>query len=84
MLAHATAVSEDEIAMLAQHDTKVAFCPGTALKLAKGATQIGTYPEMMEAGITVGLGTDGVSASGNLDLKRSDVSGGGAVQGLSP
>ncbi|MGH2964414.1 MAG: amidohydrolase family protein [Solirubrobacterales bacterium] len=70
VLAHATAVAEDEIALLAQYDTKVAFCPGTALKLAKGATRVGKYPEMMDAEVTVGLGTDGVSASGNLDLKR--------------
>jgi 5-methylthioadenosine/S-adenosylhomocysteine deaminase len=70
VLAHATAVDDDEIAMLARHDTKVAFCPGTSLKLAKGATQVGKYPEMMDAGVTVGVGTDGVSASGNLDLKR--------------
>ena len=56
--------------MLARHGTKVAFCPGTSLKLAKGATAIGKYPEMMDAGVTVGLGTDGVSASGNLDLMR--------------
>ena len=48
----------------------MAFCPGTSLKLAKGATRIGKYPEMLRAGVTVGLGTDGVSASGNLDLKR--------------
>jgi cytosine/adenosine deaminase-related metal-dependent hydrolase len=70
VLAHATAVAEDEIALLAHHDTKVAFCPGTSLKLAKGATAVGKYPEMMEADVTVGLGTDGVSAPGSLDLKR--------------
>jgi cytosine/adenosine deaminase-related metal-dependent hydrolase len=70
VLAHATAVAEDEIGMLAQHDTKVAFCPGTSLKLGKGATRVGKYPEMMDADVAVGLGTDGVSASGNLDLKR--------------
>ena len=70
VLAHATALVDDEVAMLGRHDTKVAFCPGTSLKLAKGATRIGKYPEMMERRVTVGLGTDGVSASGNLDLKR--------------
>ena len=71
VLAHATAVSDEEVDHArATHDTKVAFCPGTSLKLAKGATAIGRYPEMMRAGVTVGLGTDGVSASGNLDLKR--------------
>jgi 5-methylthioadenosine/S-adenosylhomocysteine deaminase len=70
VLAHATAVTDEEIELIAARGTKVAFCPGTALKLAKGATRIGRYPEMLDAGVTVGVGTDGVSASGNLDLKR--------------
>ncbi len=70
VLAHAVAVTDAEIALLAEHGTKVAFCPGTSLKLAKGATVIGRYPEMLDAGVTVGLGTDGVSASGNLNLMR--------------
>lgn len=70
VLAHATAVTDDEIELLASRGTKVAFCPGTALKLAKGASKIGRYPEMLAAGVIVGLGTDGVSAAGNLDLKR--------------
>ncbi len=56
--------------LLRAHDTKIAFCPGTSLKLAKGATAFGRYPELLEAGVTVSLGTDGVSASGNLNLMR--------------
>jgi 5-methylthioadenosine/S-adenosylhomocysteine deaminase len=40
------------------------------LKLAKGATNIGKYPELLDAGVKVGLGTDGVSAAGNLNLHR--------------
>jgi 5-methylthioadenosine/S-adenosylhomocysteine deaminase len=70
VLAHVVATADDEIAMLAEHDTKVAFCPSTSLKLAKGATAIGKYPEMLVAGITVALGTDGVSAAGNMNLMR--------------
>jgi len=70
VLAHAVAVTDDEIEILARREAKVAFCPGTSLKLAKGATAIGRYPEMLEAGVTVGLGTDGVSAAGNLNLMR--------------
>ena len=70
VLAHAVAVTPEEVELLAEHHTKVAFCPSTSLKLAKGATAIGRYPEMMEAGVTVGLGTDGVSAAGNLNLHR--------------
>lgn len=70
VLAHAVATRDDEIPLLAAHDTKVAFCPSTSLKLAKGATAIGKYPEMLDAGVTVGVGTDGVSAAGSLNLMR--------------
>lgn len=70
VIAHGAAVADHEIALLAKAGTKVAFCPGTSLKLAKGAGCIGKYPELLDAGVTVGLGTDGVSASGNLNLWR--------------
>jgi 5-methylthioadenosine/S-adenosylhomocysteine deaminase len=70
VIAHAVATADAEIPLLAEHGTKVAFCPSTSLKLAKGATAIGKYPEMREANVTVGLGTDGVSAAGNLSLMR--------------
>jgi cytosine/adenosine deaminase-related metal-dependent hydrolase len=70
VIAHGVAVKDDEIPLLAAHGTKIAFCPSTSLKLAKGATAIGKYPEMREAGVTVGVGTDGVSASGNMNLMR--------------
>lgn len=70
VLAHAVATREEEIGFLARHGTSVAFCPSTALKLAKGATAIGRYPEMRDAGVTVGLGTDGVAAAGNMNLMR--------------
>ena len=70
VIAHAVATGDDEIPLLAEHGTKVAFCPSTSLKLAKGATAIGKYPEMREADVTVALGTDGVSAAGNLSLMR--------------
>lgn len=70
VLAHVVAIRDEEIADLAEAGTKVAFCPGTSFKLAKGATKIGKYPEMMAAGITVALGCDGPSAAGSLDMMR--------------
>ena len=70
VLAHAVATTDRELALLAEHDTKVAFCPATCLKLGKGATAIGKYPEMLELGVTVSLGTDGVAAAGTLNLLR--------------
>jgi 5-methylthioadenosine/S-adenosylhomocysteine deaminase len=70
VLAHATATRDDEIPLLAEHGTAVALCPGTSLKLGKGATAIGKYPEMRAAGVDVGLGTDGCSAAGSLNMMR--------------
>jgi cytosine/adenosine deaminase-related metal-dependent hydrolase len=70
VLAHAVAVNDHEVGLIADARTSVAFCPSTSLKIAKGATKIGKYPEMLEAGVKVGLGTDGVSAAGNMNLMR--------------
>jgi 5-methylthioadenosine/S-adenosylhomocysteine deaminase len=70
VLAHAVALKDDEVELLASSETKVAFCPGTALKVAKGATRIGKYPELLESGVIVALGCDGVSAAGSLDMMR--------------
>jgi len=70
VLAHVVALTEEEIGYLADSGTKVAFCPGTSLKVAKGATRIGKYPEMLKRGVTVALGCDGVSAAGSLDQMR--------------
>jgi cytosine/adenosine deaminase-related metal-dependent hydrolase len=70
VIAHCVAVKDEEIALLASHGVSVAFCPCSSFKLGKGATAIGRYPEMVDAGIAVGLGTDGVSAAGTMNLMR--------------
>jgi len=70
VIAHCVAVEDPEIDLMRNAGTKVAFCPATSVKLAKGAAKIGKYPEMLSAGMDVGLGTDGVSAGGNMNLMR--------------
>lgn len=70
VIAHGSAVTDDEVQLLAERGTKVAFCPCSSFKLGKGASSIGKYPEMVANGVTVGLGTDGVSAAGNMNLMR--------------
>ena len=70
VVAHGAAVSDEEVETLGGFDTKVAFCPSSSFKLGKGATSIGRYPELIAAGVTVGLGTDGVSAAGNMNMMR--------------
>lgn len=70
VIAHCVAVTDEDIELMAKAGTQVAFCPAASIKLAKGATRIGRYPEMIQAGMRVGLGTDGVSAGGTLSLMR--------------
>lgn len=70
LLTHCTAVTDREVEILAERGTKVAYCPGAALRLAKGTTRIGKIPEMLAAGVTVSLGADGVSSSGSFDHVR--------------
>ena len=70
VIAHCAAVQDQEIPLMTEKGVKVAFCPSSSFKLGKGATAIGKYPEMVDSGMTVGLGTDGVSAAGNTNLMR--------------
>jgi 5-methylthioadenosine/S-adenosylhomocysteine deaminase len=66
ILAHAVWLDDEEIQMLAGHGVSVVHNPCSNLKMASGYRF--KYPEMRQAGITVGLGTDGCASSNNLDL----------------
>ncbi|MGW1089513.1 amidohydrolase family protein [Streptomyces sp. NPDC002596] len=71
ILTHAVHVDDDEVALLARTGTSVSHCPTTALKVSYGVTQIGKFPEMVEAGVNVAIGTDGNNASNYHDLMRA-------------
>lgn len=66
VIAHGIYVDKDEIRMLADHGVKVVHNPASNMKLASGIHF--QFKEMKEAGIAVGLGTDGCSSSNNLDM----------------
>ena len=66
LISHGIYVDADEIRMLADHGVKVAHNPASNMKLASGMHF--KFKEMREAGITVGLGTDGCSSSNNLEM----------------
>ena len=62
---HCVELTEKDISILAQNDVKVAHNPESNMKLASGIAPI---PKLIEAGICVGLGTDGCASNNNLDL----------------
>jgi 5-methylthioadenosine/S-adenosylhomocysteine deaminase len=62
---HAVHVNRAEIEALAEHGCHVAHCSSSNLKLASGLAPV---VELMQAGVNVGLGTDGAASNNRLDL----------------
>ena len=62
---HATHLLDDEIRTMADRGVAIAHCPTSNLKLASG---IAPVKACLDAGITVGLGTDGAASNNTLDI----------------
>jgi 5-methylthioadenosine/S-adenosylhomocysteine deaminase len=70
-ITHAVRIDEAELHAIAESGTNVVHCPTTALKVAYGVTQVGKFPEMVQRGVNVSIGTDGNNASNYSDLMRA-------------
>lgn len=64
-VAHGVHVNTTEIDLLAETGTAVVHCPASNMKLASGMAPV---QAMLDAGITVGLGTDGAASNNDLDM----------------
>lgn len=65
LLAHCVHLRDDEIALLHETQTSVAHCPESNLKVGNGVARV---PDMLRAGVNVGLGTDGAASNNDLDM----------------
>ncbi len=63
LLAHMSDASDSDVVIVKMHDAKVAHNPG--------AVSPGKFPEMLERGVTVGLGCDSTAANSGLDMFRA-------------
>jgi 5-methylthioadenosine/S-adenosylhomocysteine deaminase len=63
--AHCTTLTDADITLLAEHRVKVAHCPISNAKLCSGIMPI---RKLREAGVTVGLATDGPASHNTLDM----------------
>lgn len=66
VLAHCGWVTKEEVREMARAGAHAAHCPVSNLKLATGGVM--PLEEMLEAGVNVGLGTDGAASNNGLDL----------------
>ncbi len=64
-VAHGVHVDSAEMDLLAERDTAVVHCPASNMKLASGMAPV---QELLDAGVTVGLGTDGAASNNDLDM----------------
>ncbi|MDX6280284.1 MAG: 5-methylthioadenosine/S-adenosylhomocysteine deaminase, partial [Kribbellaceae bacterium] len=71
LIAHGCGITHADLPVLAKHAarTTVAACPKVYLKLAMGPTT--PVKQLWEAGITVGVGTDGAAVHNTLDVWES-------------
>ncbi|MFC4157993.1 TRZ/ATZ family hydrolase [Chitinimonas lacunae] len=63
--AHCVHLDDAEIALLARHRVGVAHNPSSNLKLASGLARI---HDLRQAGVAVGIGTDGAASNNKLDM----------------
>ncbi len=62
---HAVHLDAAEIDLLARHGASVAHCPTSNLKLASGIAPVAA---LLDAGVNLGLGTDGAASNNRLDM----------------
>ena len=63
--AHSVYLNDSDIAILKEHNVGIAHNPSSNLKLASGIANI---PKYLQAGLNVGIGTDGCSSNNTLNM----------------
>ena len=64
---HGVHFNATEVALLAREGCHVAHCPSSNLKLASGLARVA---DLLDAGVNVGIGTDGAASNNRLDVMQ--------------
>jgi 5-methylthioadenosine/S-adenosylhomocysteine deaminase len=62
---HCVWLDDEELALLGARGAGLAYCPGSNMFLGDGITRV---PEMLQAGVRIGLGTDGGCTNNRLSV----------------
>lgn len=65
VLAHVVWLEPEERALIAETGTGVAHCPVSNMKLASGVAPV---PDLLDRGVAVGLGGDGIKENNRIDI----------------
>ncbi len=65
LAAHCVVLDDEEIDLLARRGVKVAHCVESNMKLASGTAPV---VKMLDAGVCVGIGTDGSASNNDVDM----------------
>ncbi|MCS7462740.1 amidohydrolase family protein [Paenibacillus doosanensis] len=65
VMAHGVVLNDEERQIMKRHDVRVAHNPISNLKLGSGIADVG---RLLDAGIKVGIATDGVASNNNFDM----------------
>lgn len=70
LLAHAVWLDDQELSLLLETQTAIAFCPWAYLRLGQGVTKAGRHQEFWEQGGRIALGADANNAGDSADMLR--------------
>lgn len=68
LAAHCIHLAKKEMRIMARHNVKVSYNPVANMKLAQGTARI---KDLLDLGVTVGIGTDGPASNNSLDMFES-------------
>ena len=71
LLAHALGITREDVRIIAESGASVTMCPTAAAKGGSGMTRTALLPELLDAGVPVGLGTDAANNSNLIETMRS-------------
>jgi 5-methylthioadenosine/S-adenosylhomocysteine deaminase len=71
LLAHGVWLSDDEIDLVLESRTAIAYCPWAYLRLGQGVSGHGRHAEIVRRGGRVALGCDATNAGDQLDILRA-------------
>lgn len=80
LLAHGVWFDDDEVDLVLESRTAIAYCPWAYLRLGQGVTRAGRHAEIVERGGRVALGCDASNAGDVADILRAAAAAAGIAR----